>query len=334
MALNSLDLRSAAGMLALQTIPRVGPMTALRVALSDELEELGAKQAAPEDLKLAYDRANEAVMRWADEGLQVLTFFDRRYPNRLRLLHDPPPLLWVRGRIDVLSQDKLVAVIGTREPSTFGVTAAHSLTSTVCGSGWGVVSGLAKGCDTLAHRQALEAGAVTVAVMGGGLDRIYPAENTGLAAAILERGGALVSEQPLGARPSAGNLIRRDRLQVALSLAVIVCQTGVKGGSMHTVRFAAEQGRAVFCPDPEGTNGRSDGLRVLLGSPASELCTSLPAWRDAQKLCQRLNGRPLAHPIRREDCDVLLDRLDEALAVERGETVGEVLRPLGECAAS
>ncbi|HEY7831583.1 MAG TPA: DNA-processing protein DprA [Solirubrobacteraceae bacterium] len=320
-------------MLALQTIPRVGPITALRVALSDELEELGAKQAAPQDLRRAYDQANEAVLRWADEGLQVLTFFDRRYPNRLRLLHDPPPLLWVRGSIDVLSQDKLVAVIGTREPSTFGVSAARSLTSAVCEKGWGVVSGLAKGCDTLAHQQALASGAATVAVMGGGLDRIYPSENEGLAAAIVERGGALVSEQPLETRPSAGNLIRRDRLQVALGVAVIVCQTGIKGGSMHTVRFAAEQGRAVFCPDPEGTNGRSDGLRALLGSPASELCTLLPAWRDAHKLCRRLNGRPLAHAIRREDFDVLLDRLDEALAVENGEVVGDVLRPPDECAA-
>jgi predicted Rossmann fold nucleotide-binding protein DprA/Smf involved in DNA uptake len=159
---------------------------------------------------------------------------------------------------------------------------------------------MAKGIDTIAHRTAVEHQAPTIAVMGGGLDRIYPAENKALAARIADGGGALVSEQPLGEQPRPQHLIARDRIQSGLSVAVLVAQCGVRSGTMHTARFAAAQGRPLFCPVPHSENGASEGLRVLLETPARELCSVLPAWRTAKTLCARLGDKPLARPVSRD----------------------------------
>jgi DNA processing protein len=229
-----------------------------------------------------------------------LTLSDERYPDRLRNLPDPPPLLYVRGDVELLARERLVAVVGTREPTVFGTSAAEELTGVLADGGWGIVSGLAKGIDTIAHRTALEHGAPTIAVMGGGLDCIYPAENKGLAARIVEEGGALISEQPFGEQARPRHLIARDRLQSGLSIAVVVAQSGLRSGTMHTARFTASQGRPVFCPVPHRENSASEGLRVLLEKPARELCSILPAWRGAKALCERLGDQPLARPVTRE----------------------------------
>jgi DNA processing protein len=249
----------------------------------------------------AFERAQARLGDYATAGVELLTFFDERYPDRLRELSDPPPLVYVRGDVSLLAYEKLAAVVGTREPTIFGISAAERLTGVLADSGWGIVSGLAKGIDTTAHRTALERGAPTIAVMGGGLDRIYPAENKDLAARIIDAGGALISEQPFGEQPRPHNLIARDRLQSGLSVAVVVAQSGVSSGTMHTARFAAAQGRPLFCPVPRNENGASEGLRVLLERPARELCSILPAWRDSRALCARLGDQPLAHPVSRDE---------------------------------
>lgn len=288
--------RSPAGLLALQSLPKVGPVTALAAALhATAMTKLLERHNT--QLDGALDRAHERLEQYREAGVSVLAFFDERYPDRLRDLPDPPPILYVRGNHALLTRDRLVAVVGTREPTRFGTTATAELTAALARDGWGIVSGLAKGIDTIAHQTALEAGAPTIAVMGGGLDRIYPAENKQLAARILDQGGVLVSEQPFGVQPRPQNLIARDRLQSGLSVAVLVAQCGLQSGTMHTVRFAAGQGRPVFCPVPSSSNGASDGLRALLERPASELCSILPAWRNAKALCSRLGERPLGHPI-------------------------------------
>jgi DNA processing protein len=288
--------RSPAGLLALQSLPKVGPVTALAAALhATAMTRLLERH----DIQLdgALDRARERIEQYREAGVSVLAFFDERYPDRLRDLPDPPPILYIRGDLSLLTQNRLVAVVGTRGPTRFGTTAATELTAALADDGWGIVSGLAKGIDTIAHQTALKAGAPTIAVMGGGLDRVYPAENKHLAARILDQGGVLVSEQPFGAQPRPQNLIARDRLQSGLSVAVLVAQCGLQSGTMHTARFAAGQGRPVFCPVPNSSNGASDGLRALLERPASELCSILPAWRNAKALCSRLGERPLGRPI-------------------------------------
>jgi len=305
------DLRSPAGFLALQSLPRVGPATALRATLhATDMERLLERHGAQLDEALAQSRAS--LGDYANAGVELVSFFDERYPERLRELSDPPPLLYVRGDVGLLAREKLVAVVGTRKPTVFGVSAAESLTSVLTDSGWGIVSGLAKGIDTIAHRTAIERGAPTIAVLGGGLDRVYPAENKGLAAQIVSSGGALISEQPLAEQSRPHHLIARDRLQSGLSVAVVVAQSGAQSGTMHTARFAAAQGRPLFCPVPHNENGASEGLRALQERPARELCSILPAWRDARTLCARLGDRPLGHPVNRDDLGGFVDAVELA----------------------
>lgn len=303
--------RTPAGLLALQSLPKVGPVTALTAALhATAMTRLLDRHSS--QLESALQRARQSLEQYEDAGVRVLTFFDEHYPDQLRDLSDPPPVLYVRGDAALLASERLVAVVGTREPTRFGTTAAGELTGALAEDGWGIVSGLAKGIDTISHRSALQHDAPTVAVMGGGLDKIYPAENKGLAGEILDAGGTLVSEQPFGAQPRPQNLIARDRLQSGLSVAVLVAQCGLRSGTMHTARFAAGQGRPLFCPVPHTENGANDGLRALLERPARELCAILPAWRNAKALCARLGERPLAHPIRRTDLSEFLQEVSLA----------------------
>lgn len=305
------QLRSTVGLLALLGLPRVGPQTALRAAIAASPGAVSTELLDAWRAQLAV--ASEELERYTAGGVQLISFFDERYPPRLRVIHQPPPLLFVRGSLDALSEPRSVAVIGTREPTSFGVSAAEEITRALADAGWIVVSGLAKGIDTLAHGAALKHHTRTVAVMGGGLDRIYPAENEELAAAIIDQGGTLVSEQPFGTRPRAGNLIARNRLQSGLSAALVVAQTGVRGGSMHTVRHAANQGRAIFAAQPHTSHRQSDGLTLLLSLPAKDLCQRVPAWKDASVLCARLGSRPLARAIIKGQLASFLDVLERIL---------------------
>lgn len=284
--------------MALKSLPRVGPVTALRAALHPkQMEQVLDRYSSR--LDAAFDRARQSLEDYQRADVHLVSFFDEHYPDRLRNVPDPPPLLYVRGDVRLLAKERSVAVVGTREPTVFGISAAEKLTAALAADAWIIVSGLAKGIDTVAHRIAIAHGAPTVAVMGGGLDRIYPAENKGLAAHIADGAGALVSEQPFGEQSRPQHLIARDRIQSGLSAAVLVAQSGVKSGTMHTVRFAAAQGRALFCPVPHKDNGASQGLRVLLETPARELCSILPAWQNAGPLCARLGDQPLARPVRK-----------------------------------
>lgn len=296
-------------MLALQSMPRIGPATALKAAIRSGWSDPPVDTA---QLELARERTRELLHEYGQAGISVLTYFDDAYPPLLRQIPDPPPVLYVRGDLGPVSDPRAVAVVGTREPTQFGTSAAQQLTEALSDAGWVIVSGLAKGIDALAHQTAVAAGGRTVAILGCGLDRVYPRENTALANAILASGGALVSELPFGAPPIARNLIQRDRLQSGMSGAVVIAQTGTKGGTLHTARFAAEQRRQIFCPEPRNENGKSEGLRVLLERPAADLYELLPAWKTATKLCAQLGPRPLARPVRRDEIGDFLNEVEVA----------------------
>ncbi len=308
--------RSATGLLALLELPRVGPKTALRAALSgaDFASLMERHEAA---WPAALGRAHKVLEECDRRDIRVLGFFDEGYPRCMMTIHDPPPVLFVRGATDALIDERMVAVVGTREPTKFGREATVRLASTLAAAGWGIVSGLARGVDTLAHVVALEHGVCTVAVMAGGLDSIYPAENTRLAAAIVDGGGALVAEVGPGVRPRRAHFIARDRLQPALAVAVVVAQTGIEGGTMHTVRHAAAEGKPVYCARPLSADEQSAGLSVLLDIPAQDLCDRLPAWADARRLCMRLGPRPLARGVSGRDVEELLDGVEFALQAQR-----------------
>jgi DNA processing protein len=219
--------------------------TAWRAPIHD-LQQAGIDRRSISNLVKARDRLDldAEVERLNRAGVDVLTWDDEGYPPNLREIYNPPPVLYVRGSIDE-RDEWAVAVVGTRRASAYGKEAARMVTTGLAKAGVTVVSGLARGIDTVAHRSALEAGGRTIAVLGSGLDILYPAENRRLAAEIVEA-GALVSEYALGTRPEARNFPPRNRIISGLGLGVVVVEAGASSGALITADFAVEQGREVF----------------------------------------------------------------------------------------
>lgn len=178
------------------------------------------------------------------QGVTIISSDESRFPSQLRSIPDPPLVLYIKGEVNTLGQPA-IAVVGTRTPSSFGATAAERLGANLGSKGFVIVSGLAVGCDTAAHEGCLQARGITVAVVAHGVDYVYPAKNRKLADAIVDGGGALVSEYAPGTRPRPNYFVERDRLQSGLSLGVIVVETDVEGGTMHTAGFAVKQQRRL-----------------------------------------------------------------------------------------
>ncbi len=181
------------------------------------------------------------------EQIATIPKDDPLYPQRLMELPDHPAELYCLGNTAILTTDKAIAIVGTREPSEAGRKLAYDLGRLCSEQGWLVVSGLARGCDTGAHWGCVEQGRPTLAVLAHGLDMVFPPENAGLARAILESGGCLVSEYPCGVKPLKENFTARNRIQAALAQAVIVVESELEGSTMHTARFALELGRELAC---------------------------------------------------------------------------------------
>lgn len=293
------------GLLTLLQLPGVGPAKAIAAARGEtDITSL----ASGEELDEARARARETSAACRASDIRTIGFFDEEFPSALRSIHAFPAVLYLRGSASAWTPPGL-GVVGTREPSNFGETATRELTLLAARAGLAIISGLALGIDGIAHRAALEAGGRTVAVLGSGLDAISPRQHSELASEITRAGGALISEQPPGVQPSARTLVARNRLQSALSLALLVGQTGTKGGTLHTVRFAAEQGRPVFCPQPHQPHPASAGLYALLDRPANELPRLLPAWDKYQRLADRLGSRPLAQAVTADSAEQWVARL-------------------------
>jgi DNA processing protein len=204
-------------------------------------------------------------------GVSLLTWDDEGYPPRLKEIDQPPPVLYLRG--ELCPEDEwAVAIVGTRRVTSYGRQVAEEVAGTLARSGVTVVSGLARGVDSIAHQAALNAGGRSIAVLGNGVDRFYPPENRRLAEQIIQR-GALVSDYALGTPPDGLNFPPRNRIISGLSLAVVIVEAGLTSGALITATFAAEQGRDVFAvpgnitaPQSLGTNRLiQDGARPLLG---------------------------------------------------------------------
>lgn len=202
----------------------------------------------------------EAEMEKLDRyGVKVLTWHDQGYPSRLKEIYDYPPLIYVRGSL--LPEDEwCLAVVGTRRATVYGRQVTDEIVTDLAQSKITIVSGLAKGIDTVAHHSALEAGGRSIAVFACGLDTVYPAENADLARRIMQQ-GALISEYPLGTKPRAENFPRRNRILSGLSLGVLVVEAGESSGALITAHLALEQNREVFAipgsilsPASSGTN--------------------------------------------------------------------------------
>ena len=171
-------------------------------------------------------------------SIQIVTYLDANYPKRLKNIIDQPTVLYYKGNIECLNKKDTVAIIGTREPTEYGVKIARNLGSSFGKRDYVVVSGLALGCDMYGHEGCLDENGTTVAVMPCGLDTVYPAKNKPLAEKILDKGGCLISEYPIKTRVFKNFFVERDRLQSGLSDGVFVIETGEKGGKLHTVGYA------------------------------------------------------------------------------------------------
>jgi DNA processing protein len=213
----------------------------------------------------------ETIMEKANSlGVSILTWEDDTYPRRLKEIAQPPPVLFVRGSINV-EDDWAVSVVGTRRVTPYGRQVAMEIARFLAQNGVTVVSGLARGVDAIAHQSALQAGGRTIAILGSGVDVIYPPEHRKLADEII-RQGAVISDYALGTQPDSSNFPPRNRIIAGLSLATIVVEAGETSGALITAEFAAEQGRDVFAvpgsilaPQSEGTNKLiGDGARPLV----------------------------------------------------------------------
>ena len=198
-----------------------------------------------------------------------ITLLDPRYPENLRQVADPPPVLFTRGSL-VPNDVHAVALVGTRRASAYGIAVAERLAGDLARAGITIVSGLARGVDTAAHHAAMRAGGRTLAVLGNGLDQVYPAENTGLATAILKTSqGALISEFAPGIPPDAVNFPRRNRIISGLSRLTVIVEAGERSGALITADFALEQGRDVLAVPGSILSATSAGPNELLKQGAT-----------------------------------------------------------------
>ncbi len=226
-----------------------------------------------EQLRNATREARTQLARLNRMGARILTVWDESYPDNLKRLYDPPPFFFLRGTSG--PEDEVsIAIVGTRTPSPYGALHADLFARELAARGFTVISGLARGVDTLAHDAALQAGGRSIAVIGSGLDVLYPPENSGLAERIMRR-GAVISEFLMGSQPDAVNFPRRNRIISGLSPGTLVIETGIEGGAMITASFALDQNREVFAlPGPIGGT-RPSGTHRLIKEGRAKLTESV-----------------------------------------------------------
>ncbi|WP_313104737.1 DNA-processing protein DprA [Brevundimonas sp.] len=307
--------------LRLARTDRVGP-----VAFSQLLQRFGsavrAVEALPDLVRRsgrdgyalpAVDRVEAELAAGDRAGARLILLGDADYPDMLAAIDPPPPLLWTRGDVALLSRPS-VGVVGARIASAGGQRIARGLSQQLGEAGHVVVSGLARGIDAAAHLGALPTG--TVAVLGGGVDDIYPSENADLYRQIVER-GCIVSESPVGARAQARDFPRRNRIISGLSRGVIVVEAEIRSGSLITARLANEQGRDVFAVPGSPLDPRSKGPNELLRQGAI-LCEGLEDVERAFTTLRTLREPPVDSPF-----DGAPDVLDDALI----EQVAALLSP-------
>jgi DNA processing protein len=279
-------MNHADALLRLALIPGLGPLTAttLLAAVTEpaEIFDLGMERLqrldgiGPKRARAICDPAGREAAeraRCAQLGVTLITRDDPAYPEAFTRLHDAPLALWLRGELQ--RRDQLaVAVVGPRRPSAYGHRQADRLAGGLARLGATVVSGLARGVDTIAHEAALKAKGRTVAVLGSGLGRIYPEENLPLVERIVDGHGCVLSEFPLEVPPAPGNFPRRNRLVAALSLGVLVIEAELRSGALITARLAGELGREVMALPGPVDRPESQGTNQLLRDGAT-LITSL-----------------------------------------------------------
>lgn len=263
---------------ATKLLERFGSADAVFHAHRTDLESLRLKPETIESILKCefHDKADEELDRVKKFGGDVLILDDGSYPAYLREIADPPITLYVRGDWHGCLEQPCVAVIGSRNCSTYGKNAAEMLARELASRGITIVSGLARGIDTAAHLGAMEGKGKTIAVLGTGIDAVYPKENTRLVSEILESGGALVTQFPLETPPLKDNFPYRNRIISGLSLGVLIVEASERSGSLITARLAMEQNREVMAVPGNITSGNSYGTNYLIKAGAK----LVQQWQD------------------------------------------------------
>ncbi|MEO6656530.1 MAG: DNA-processing protein DprA [Pyrinomonadaceae bacterium] len=276
--------------IALNMTPGVGPRAATKLlerfgsaaavfhARRPELESLRLKPETIESIikREFHEKAETELERVKALGGDVLILDDGSYPALLREIDDPPPVLYVKGDWQACFDQPGIGVIGSRMCSTYGENASEMLARDLASRGITIVSGLARGIDTAGHRGAMRGNGKTIAVMGTGIDSVYPKENNGLVREILASGGCLVSQFPLGTPPLKDNFPYRNRIISGLSLGVLIVEASERSGSLITARLAMEQNREVMAVPGNITSGNSFGTNYLIKSGAK----LVQQWQD------------------------------------------------------
>ena len=295
---------------AAKLLERFGSAEAVYKATRAELEHLRLPPEAVDTIiaRELLARAEAEINEVKKLGGDILLLDDGVYPSSLREIYDPPIVLYVKGAWSDCLDRPCIGVVGSRRCSTYGQNAATMLARDLAERGVTVVSGFARGIDAAAHRGALEASGRTVAVLGTGIDEVYPRDHKKLAAEILDRGGALVSQFPLGTPPVSENFPYRNRIISGLSLGIVVVEAAENSGSLITARLAMEQNREVFAVPGNITSRNSFGTNYLIKGAGAKL---VQQWQDiATELPQPVAASLLPPPFgeRKKETPVV-DRL-------------------------
>ena len=304
--------------LALKLVPGLGTRTSGKLldrfrtpqaifrASRTELEAAGVNGAVAQSIAsgTTFEDAAAQVDKMAEAGAVLITLGDPRYPQALREIFDPPILLFARGRVELLLS-LAVAVVGTRRPTPYGLAVAERLSGDLAHAGLTIASGMARGIDTAAHKGALAAGGDTVAVLGNGVDVVYPAENRKLASDLAVK-GLMVSEFPMGAVSFPQNFPIRNRIISGISLGVLVVEGAQYSGSAITAKLAMDQGREVFAVPGNITNKLAWGPNLLIKQGAR----LVQDWND---VVSELPAESRRH---------LIDRGRQRILAEGGATTG------------
>jgi DNA processing protein len=304
--------------LALRLVPGLGTRTSGKLldrfrtpqaifrASRSELEGAGVNGSVAQSIAsgIAFEDAAAQVEKIAESGAVLITLGDPHYPPPLRQIFDPPILLFARGRVELL-QSLSVAVVGTRRPTPYGLAVAERLSGDLAHAGLTIVSGMARGVDTAAHKGALAAAGDTVAVLGCGVDVVYPAENRKLATELAAK-GLIISEFPMGATAFPQNFPIRNRIISGISLGVLVVEGAQYSGSAITAKLAMDQGREVFAVPGNITNKLAWGPNLLIKQGAR----LVQDWND---VVSELPAESRRH---------LIDRGRQRILSEEGATAG------------
>jgi DNA processing protein len=279
-----------------QLIEKFRTAQAIFRASRSELEAAGLSAGVAQSIAsgCAFEDAVDQQNRAGAAGATLIPITDARYPALLREIYDPPTLLFARGRIELLDS-LMLGVVGTRRPTAYGIAAATRLAKDLANAGLTITSGMARGIDTAAHKAALDAGGDTIAVLGCGVDQVYPAENRKLAELLAEK-GLVLSEFPMGDPPYPQNFPVRNRIISGMSAGVLVVEGGEYSGSSITAKLAAAQDREVFAVPGNITSKMSWGPNLLIKQGAklvqewNDVVVELKA-PDRQRLAQQCRNR-------------------------------------------